>query len=462
MIERNMVDNTLTFIHTADCHLDAPLTGLRLIDDAMAEQIAAGQRETFISIIDLCIAKRADFLVIAGDLFDTSQKNLNTQVVLKKQFEKLRKNGIEVYIAAGNHDNLEETDYHGAGLEITLPDNVHVFSGDGPQEIIFHKNGAPAARLVGMSFPKRDIQNNLAGLFPAKSGALFTVGVLHTSVGGGSSEHVNYAPCSAGDLESKGYDYWALGHIHQRIVLRERPYIVYPGCPQARRRRETGRMSVTLVQTGPAGAVNVSELPTGDLQMEDIPIDISDINENAYGDLVSLIKTEFDALRSGLAPHVACCIARIRFTGEGSMFSLKYDPYIEQHKKNAFEYIKEALIQLDSGARPSILIREIDASACEPAKESLDISALRSEDSVMGETVRYFDSIKTNPEKLAGFTGALLENSLNHKLGNDSRVSRQLQKASIEYPGAEAADSYESLLDDALMICLDSLRADRK
>jgi DNA repair exonuclease SbcCD nuclease subunit len=456
-----MAGINLTFIHTADCHLDAPLTGLRMIDNSIAEKVAGGQRDTFISIIDLCISNRADFLIIAGDLFDSSQKNLNTQVILKQQFEKLRTHGIKVYIAAGNHDNLEEAGYHGAGLEITLPDNVHIFSGEAPEEIIHYKDGAPAAKIVGISFPKRDVQNNLAELFPDKSGALFTVGVLHTSVGGGSADHDTYAPCSAGDLERKGYDYWALGHIHKRAVLSGKTHIVYPGCPQARRRKETGRMSVTLVRAGASGGVEISELPTGALQMEEIVVDISDIKEKAFGDLTARIKEEFDALRPRLATHVVCCVVRVLLTGEGPMFMIKYD-YVEHHNKNAVEHIIETLVRLDEGNAPPILIRGIDASECKPKKESLDVDALRGENSVMGEVVRYFDNLKAVPEASAEISSTLLENRLNPKYGNDAKVSRRLQWFGNEYPEAAGQNITDSLLNDAMMICLDSLRPGAK
>ncbi len=451
-----MAGTEITFIHTADCHLDAPLTGLRFGDPATAERVTAGQRNTFVAIADLCIRHRADFLVIAGDLFDTSRKNLNTQIVLKEQFGRLDRLGIKVFIAAGNHDNLEEAGYGEAGLEITLPKNVHVFSGESPEEIVIEKDGAPAARVVGMSFPKRDVQTNLANLFPDKKDRLFTVGVLHTSVGGAVSEHDTYAPCATGDLERRGYDYWALGHIHKRGVLRENPYIVYPGCPQARRRRETGGMSVTLVRAN-AGGISVSELPTGALQMEDVAVDITGIREGGHGDLAHAIKSELDALRARLAPHVECCIVRIRLTGEGPLFNIKYGLLIEG--KSAKEYIIDTLAQLDQGKTPSIIIRELDAEACAPEKESLDIAALRNEDSVMGEVVRFFDSLSENPAAAAEFSASLLENALGTTYANDKRVARQLQRLGKESgePGIDQA-----LLGDAMMICLDALRPETK
>ena len=56
----------------------------------------------------------------------------------------------------------------------------------------------------------------------------FNIGVLHTGLGGRGG-HENYAPCSLNDLVNKGYDYWALGHVHQAEVLNERPHVVFSG-----------------------------------------------------------------------------------------------------------------------------------------------------------------------------------------------------------------------------------------
>src|SRR5699024_12086412 len=50
------------------------------------------------------------------------------------------------------------------------------------------------------------------------------------------------------ELKGKGYDYWALGHIHQRAILNETPPIIYPGNIQGRHRREPGDKGCYLVE----------------------------------------------------------------------------------------------------------------------------------------------------------------------------------------------------------------------
>ena len=263
-------------------------------------------------------------------MFDTSRKNIRTQVELKRQFEKLRAASIDVYIAAGNHDNLEESGYLSKGLDITLPDNVHVFSGDAPESFELEKTGRAPARITGMSFARRDTPDNLALLFPKRTGDEITIGVLHTSLAG-SSEHATYAPCSLDDLLSRNYDYWALGHIHARAVLKDKPAIVYPGCPQARRRRETGVMSVTLVDVLPDRNCELTELPTGALEMHDVDCDITGVEEDMYGDMAARIRHACDGLRARLGPHVRGAFARVKLHGAGAMHILKTNPWRRTH-----------------------------------------------------------------------------------------------------------------------------------
>jgi DNA repair exonuclease SbcCD nuclease subunit len=77
------------------------------------------------------------------------------------------------------------------------------------------------------------------------AGAL-NVGLLHTALDGRSG-HDRYAPCKIETLINRGYEYWALGHVHQREVVHTEPYVVFPGNLQGRHARELGEKGATLV-----------------------------------------------------------------------------------------------------------------------------------------------------------------------------------------------------------------------
>src|SRR6202044_1250381 len=104
------------------------------------------------------------------------------------------------------------------------------------------------------------------------------IGVLPTNLGG-SPAHGLYAPCALADLHGAGFDYWALGHIHQRFEERGRAAIVMPGNPQGRDINEAGPKSATLVTIGDDRKVTLEERPTSVAQFERVPIDLVGVED---------------------------------------------------------------------------------------------------------------------------------------------------------------------------------------
>jgi DNA repair protein SbcD/Mre11 len=96
------------------------------------------------------------------------------------------------------------------------------------------------------------MHQNLALHYPKARPGFFNIGLLHTALEGREG-HQAYAPCSARQLEALGYDYWALGHVHQREVVSTEPHIVFPGNLQGRNIRETGPKGATLFEVSALG-----------------------------------------------------------------------------------------------------------------------------------------------------------------------------------------------------------------
>ena len=136
-----------TFVHAADLHLDAPFRGLtaRLSRPSPAqhqEQPLAhmAQNATFIALERLtatCLAVHADFLILAGDVYNSRESSLRARLALRDAFLTLEKAGIRVFLAHGNHDPLIEEDN-----AIPWPGNVTVFEG-GISSHTVTRNGAP-------------------------------------------------------------------------------------------------------------------------------------------------------------------------------------------------------------------------------------------------------------------------------------------------------------------------------
>lgn len=254
----------IKILHTADVHLDSPLTSLALRDESLRESIQSATRSAFIQIIDTALAENVDALLIAGDLYDGAQRSAKTAAFLTGQLERLRTAGIPVFYIKGNHD--AENPITG---EVALPDNVHIFDGRGGKQQLEGKD----VWIHGVSFNGKHAVDSLLGKFGAPVSGAVNIAMLHTSLAGATG-HDNYAPCSVVELSALGFDYWALGHIHKRQVHSEAPWVVMPGIPQGRDIGEAGSKSATLL-TIEDKCIAIEEVPTSAVTFLGHSIDVS-------------------------------------------------------------------------------------------------------------------------------------------------------------------------------------------
>lgn len=228
----------MRFVHAADVHLDSPLSGLDRYEGAPVEAFRLATRRALENLVGLCVAEGARLLVVAGDLYDGDWPDYNTGLFFARQMARLDEAGVPVVIARGNHDAASEIT-----RALRLPPNVRVLPAEAPATLRFDEIGVA---VHGQSFAARKVTEDLARGYPDPIPGVLNVGVLHTSLDGREG-HEPYAPTTADALARKGYDYWALGHVHAREVVRERPWIVFPGNLQGRHARETGAKGATLV-----------------------------------------------------------------------------------------------------------------------------------------------------------------------------------------------------------------------
>ena len=233
-----MTKTTFRFIHAADLHLDSPLQGLELHEGAPVNLLRGATRRALENLVNLTIEEDVDFLLIAGDIYDGDWKDYSTGLFFRSQMVRLKDQGIPVYLISGNHDAASVI-----SKKLPLPENVHTFSTKKAESR--EVAGVPAV-IHGQGFPNRAVPENLAAEYPPALSGKFNIGLLHTSLNG-MKGHDTYAPCSLQDLRAKGYDYWALGHIHQPEVLSTDPWIVFAGNVQGRHIRETGARGCQLV-----------------------------------------------------------------------------------------------------------------------------------------------------------------------------------------------------------------------
>jgi DNA repair exonuclease SbcCD nuclease subunit len=224
----------LRFVHAADLHLDSPFRGIGKASTALKEQLQAATLGALRRVVDHTIESKADFLIIAGDIYDSKDRNLRALVSFRKEMERLAERNIPAFIVHGNHDPL-----NGWGSGFQLPPNVITFGGHTDTEP-FVRRGREVAHITGVSYMRERVTDNLASSFKPADGTPYSIAVLHANVGH-QTGHADYAPAAIADLKDAGFNYWALGHVHTRSVLASEPAtIVYPGNTQGRNPRETG------------------------------------------------------------------------------------------------------------------------------------------------------------------------------------------------------------------------------
>lgn len=226
------------FIHAADLHLGSPFQGLALKDAAIAELFIEASRRAFSGLVDQAVERKVDFFIVAGDVYDGDWKDNKIGLFFNREVARLERADIPVFLLKGNHDAesvITKT--------ITLPKNVSEFPVNKPGSF---KLDHLKVALHGQGFAERSAVDNLALAYPKPEAGWFNIGVLHTSLTG-REPHAPYAPCSVEDLRSRGYDYWALGHVHDFEIVAADPLVVFPGNLQGRSIREQGAKGAVLV-----------------------------------------------------------------------------------------------------------------------------------------------------------------------------------------------------------------------
>jgi exonuclease SbcD len=240
------------FLHAADIHLDSPLRGLAQYQGVPAEVVRTATRGALDNLVAKAIEEEVAFVVIAGDLYDGEWDAFSTGLFFCAAMGRLQRAGIEVFVVLGNHDAESQLT-----RPLPLPENVRVFSTKAAESL---EHAATGVVLHGHSYKTRDPGGDLAAGYPAARAGAFNIGVLHTALTGNRGPHAPYAPCTPEQLAAKGYDYWALGHVHSFEQVRIDPYIIFPGNLQGRNIRETGPKGAVLVSVAERRVTGVENL----------------------------------------------------------------------------------------------------------------------------------------------------------------------------------------------------------
>jgi exonuclease SbcD len=415
------------FMHAADLHVDSPFRGMSALPAAIRERVRESTFRALDGLVELALRERVDFVVISGDVYDAADRSLRAQLRLQSALGRLASGGVPVFVAHGNHDPAD-----GRAARLDWPESVRFFAADRVETFRVELPGrGPVAEVHGRSFGAAAVRDNLALGFreAARTAGLYQIAVLHANVDG-DEEHDNYAPCSLRDLTASGFDYWALGHIHTRRVLHERPWVVYPGNLQGRSVRETGPRGCYIADVDDAGETKLAFHALDDVRWAVERIDIApfETEQELLGELGAAVG-RVQAEAEGRA-----AVVRLVLDGRGPLHAA-----LRAGSGGAEEWAtllrEEALERAAAGADDWVWIESVE-DATAPA---VRIDELLAEPNFLGELLRQGRELLEDEAALAEFAAAaaaplLQEGAAGRRLGDGwlrERQSELLRRAEI-------------------------------
>lgn len=353
----------MRFLHASDLHLDSPLLGLSRYEGAPVDEVRGATRRAFENLIAVALRERVDLVVIGGDLYDGDWPDHNTGLFFVKGVAQLAEEGIPVIVVRGNHDAASKLT-----KSLRLPRNVYLLADAKPETVVLDQIGVA---VHGQSFFTPAVLDDLASVYPAPIPDCFNVGLLHTSLNGRPG-HDNYAPTTLSVLQGKGYDYWALGHVHAAEIVSREPWVVYPGNTQGRHIRESGAKGCSLIAVE-NGTVREQQIIALDvMRWETLLLDIS-----ALPDLDALLDVATAGIRARLARADGRALAmRVRIAGSGPLHRL-----LATRPETVEQQLRGAAIEASNA---QVWIEKIELTT----RPELDLDRLAERDDPLGLLVR--------------------------------------------------------------------------
>lgn len=253
------------FIHCADLHLGCRFVGVSSTDEAVGKKLRESHFKALDKIIQTAKKNNVDFIIFSGDIFDDENETPSARSRFADALEKAK---VKCFIIYGNHDYKRKWED-----SIPFPENAFVFP-DKVTRVAFPDEDDKVADIFGISYSSKHVSSDLTGDIRG-DGKTFSIGIVHTSLDIVSDDH-DYAPCKVSDLMKKNIDYWALGHIHKRTIVKEYPHIVYPGNTQGKGLKETGEKGAYIVTVTDGRVTDMEFFRTGEVIWCDTEADITD------------------------------------------------------------------------------------------------------------------------------------------------------------------------------------------
>lgn len=359
-------------VHAADLHLDSPLVGLERYEGAPVAEIRAATRRALENLVQLCLTEEAKLLLLAGDLYDGDWRDYSTGLFFAAQMARLREAGTQVVWIRGNHDAQSKITRH-----LSLDAHCVELGARRPET---HVLESLAVAVHGQGYATPAVTEDLTERYPEPITGLLNIGLLHTALGGRRG-HAPYAPCDVRALAARGYDYWALGHVHQHEVVHGEPHVVFPGNLQARHVRESGAKGAVLIEVCDGHITRVTPRALDVVRFAQCTVDAAEARDLA--DVLELARRGLDAELLRADGRLLC--VRLHVAGRSHAHGeLARDP------ERAKSELKRCATELDGG---DVWLESVRFATDLPT----DLGALAARDDAVGQLVRSLGELSADP-----------------------------------------------------------------
>ena len=206
----------MKFVHIADMHFDSPFTTLSDKGN-LGEQRRLEQRKIFKKVIEYIKENKIEYLFISGDLYEHNYIRKSTIEYINNLFKEIE--NTKIFISPGNHDPILKKSYYN---NFIWNKNVHIFNSE------IKKISTEEADIYGFGFDDFYCTNSGIENLNIESPEKLNILIIHGTLNGANLEEMQYNSMSSAMIESKGFDYIALGHIHKNNFI-SNGKIIYPG-----------------------------------------------------------------------------------------------------------------------------------------------------------------------------------------------------------------------------------------
>ena len=256
----------MKFVHIADLHLDAPFVRLNA-SNRLDSKLRENQCKVFKKVIDYIKENKVEFLFISGDLYENEHVKESTIEYVNNLFKEIE--DTEIFISPGNHDPYLKNGYY---RTYNWCGNVHIFDSE------IRKYSYENIDIYGYGFDDFYVKNSNVENIVIENSNKTNILVVHGSLDTSVNIEKTYNPLSYKKLQEIGFDYIALGHIHQTNYTPEEK-IVYSG---------------SLVATG-FDEIGNHGMVVGDIKQDNIETEFITLDNMGFEE-IELDITEFEEL----------------------------------------------------------------------------------------------------------------------------------------------------------------------